>query len=453
MVSWCSHLSDYKPPLTELAITGLLVKHQTSRLLDSLLAILNNPWFERVWTLQEVAFGRKCTIILGRHNLNWESLCRGYLAIPTRGPDRLRETDRLLSRWKLYLQLRGRSLDAIPPSRFRGEHQIQAELQLLAEIRNMKATIPHDRVYSLHALFQVMGLDLPSPDYRKDVAAVFEDATLAYVRCRQSLAIINITPPPAESSGFPSWVPDWLTPGRYNEPLIWSLAEFGAKPPAAAAPTLTQNTGHGKLGVMGKRVGVVTKQVCCPLVGEAGLPRDVIYQQFVEGCLEWRRLMEGLTASGYPSGKGRKKIQSTLLWRFHPAVSRIGLLPWYRWLIDAGGEMPAVDGECLPMNTLIIDFCQPPCYISDTVLEELERQRRPRAKWAVYVLDTGYCGVALRVCSVGDVVALLPSLNPLVLRRWKNDGEYRIVTPTYCEGAMNGEMSLVAGELEEVILF
>lgn len=70
----------------------------------------------------------------------------------------------------------------------------------------------------------------------------------------------------------------------------------------------------------------------------------------------------------------------------------------------------------------------------------------------MYVLDTGYCGTAHRRCCVGDVVALLPSLHPLVLRRWKKDGEYRIVTPTYCEGAIKGEMGSLAAEMEEIIL-
>ncbi|KAK4099069.1 hypothetical protein N658DRAFT_430897, partial [Parathielavia hyrcaniae] len=35
---------------------------KSSRLLETLTGILNNSWFERVWTLQEVAFGRKCLV-------------------------------------------------------------------------------------------------------------------------------------------------------------------------------------------------------------------------------------------------------------------------------------------------------------------------------------------------------------------------------------------------------
>jgi hypothetical protein len=56
------------------------------------------------------------------------------------------------------------------------------------------------------------------------------------------------------------------------------------------------------------------------------------------------------------------------------------------------------------------------------------------------------------VCGVGDVVALLPSINPLVLRSWKKDGEYRVITPAYCEGAMNGQMNPTADQMDEIIL-
>lgn len=421
------YISTYMPAV------GFLFKNKTSQLLESLATILSNPWFERVWTLQEVAFARKCLVIHGQHTLDWESLCIGYLDIPSSPRDHSHpKPDLLLSRWHLYLQLRGRSLDAIPPSRFRGDTQVQSELQLLAQIPNMKATVPHDRLYSVHALFQTMGLTLPSPDYRKDIATVFEEATISYIRCRQNLDIITLTPPPDEASGFPSWVPDWLTPGRYTEPRIWKIADFNAKRLSTAnnAPILTENTGNGKLGVMGKTVGRIKTRVCCPLVGEASLSKEEFHQEFVKGCLDWRRLVDGL--AGYPSGKDPALIARTLLGAYH----RVGawgtaLKPWYRWVVDGGDAMPALGGE---------------------VLDELMGKRRLGATWVVYVLDSGYCGAAAQGCRVGDVVSIIPPLNPLVLCERGRDRGYRIVTPAYCEGVMNYEVQKLAGEEEEIIL-
>jgi hypothetical protein len=336
----------------------------------------------------------------------------------------------LLSRWYLYLQLRGRSLDAIPPSRFQGDAQAQSELQILTQIRNMKATVPHDRLYSVFALFQTMGLSLPNPDYRKGITAVFEEATISYIRCRQNLDIITLTPPPDEASGFPSWVPDWLTPGHYTAPRIWNIVDFDVKR-STALPTLTQNTGNGRLGVMGKTVGRIKTRVCCPLVGEAGLPRDEFHQAFVKGCLDWRRLVDGL--AGYPSGKDPELVGRTLLQTYHRFAEWKGaaLKPWYRWVLDGRGPMPALDGEAL---------------------DELVSARRPRASWVVYVLDSGYCGVAGQGSHLGDAVFLLPPLNPLVLREQTQGRGYRIVTPAYCEGAMNCEVQELAGELEEIVL-
>jgi hypothetical protein len=93
--------------------------------------------------------------------------------------------------------------------------------------------------------------------------------------------------------------------------------------------------------------------------------------------------------------------------------------------------MPALDGEAL---------------------DELVSARRPRASWVVYVLDSGYCGVAGQGSHLGDAVFLLPPLNLLVLREQPQGRGYRIVTPAYCEGVMNCEVQELAGELEEIVL-
>ncbi|KAI0180955.1 heterokaryon incompatibility protein-domain-containing protein [Hypoxylon sp. FL1284] len=409
---------------------GVLARHKRSQLVDSMTAILKNPWFERVWTMQEVAFGRKCVIIQGQSSVDWESFCRAYIAEPNlRGSGRT-AGDLILHRWRLYLSLRGSSLQKIPRARFEGAKQVDFELGLLAEIRNMQATVPHDKIYSLYAVFQTMGVSLPDPDYEKDVTTVFVEATEAYIRSRQSVDIIAIIPPTVDRPGLPSWVPDWLSRNRSNPSLIWKIADTRTKR-LHAAPLLTENTGDGKLGVMGKTVGKIAKTICCPLIGDPYFTTETGYAEALSSCVAWRSLIDGIDA--YPSGKDSRDIERTLLRPYHTNVARGPLGEWYRWAMHCSGTAPPVD---------------------DAVLDEVLAKRKAGGGFLVFVLDTGYVGTAHRSCGVGDLVALLSSLNPLVLRPREGNRprEFRIVTPAYCEGAMSGDLSLEPEELEEFVL-
>ncbi|KAK4157040.1 heterokaryon incompatibility protein 6, OR allele [Chaetomidium leptoderma] len=329
---------------------------------------------------------------------DWESFCMGYLAIPRARGQRDPATDLLLTRWRLYLSTRmtSSSLKSTPlPPPHLGRAQVQFELQLLAEIRNMKATVPHDRVYSLYALFQTMGsgVTLPSPDYKKPIGQVFEEATIAYIRGRQNLDIIAITPPPERNSGFPSWVPDWLTRGRHSAALIWKIANFDAQPP----PTTTTTT---------------------------------IIPTFLSACFDWRRLIDTSLARGRK--EPNRMMETILLRTYHGPIFTGVLGVWYRWMLD---------GCHLPI---------PP--MDDAVLDQIIKKRKPIGNQVIFVLDTGYYGTAHHVCRVGDAVAVLHPVNPLILRPQETEQEYRIVTPAYCYGAMNGEMGCPVEEQEKIIL-
>ncbi|KAI1645922.1 uncharacterized protein F4817DRAFT_317301 [Daldinia loculata] len=336
--------------------------------------------------------------------------------------------DLIIPRWRLYLSLRGSSLEAIPQTRFEGDGQVRFELELLSEIRNMKATIAHDKVYSLYSVFQAMGINLPSPDYGKDAVKVFEEATLAYIRSRQNLNVIAITLPPDPSSGSPSWVPDWLTPGRNGSALIWKITDFDAQY-HSTTPILTDNTRGGKLGVMGKVIGKINKRIRCPLVLDQALSHIQAYQEVISACLDWRHSISSLTR--YSPGKDPKLVGQALLRPYHANVPNSKLGTLYRWALHGDGTSPPED---------------------ETTLEAITEKRKLRENWVIFTLDTGYCGTAHHNCQAGDDIVLLKSLNPLVLRPQSKSHEFRIVAPAYCEGAMNGDMNSHNDELEEIIL-
>lgn len=208
----------------------------------------------------------------------------------------------------------------------------------------MKATIAHDKVYSLYSVFQAMGINLPSPDYGKDAVKVFEEATLAYIRSRQNLNVIAITLPPGPSSGSPSWVPDWLTPGRNGSALIWKITDFDAQY-HSTTPILTDNTRDGRLGVMGKVIGKINNRIRCPLVLDQALSHIQAYQEVISACLDWRHSISSLTR--YSPGKDPKLVGQALLRPYHANVPNSKLGALYRWALHGDGTSPPEDSKCL----------------------------------------------------------------------------------------------------------
>ncbi|RYP83369.1 hypothetical protein DL769_001393 [Monosporascus sp. CRB-8-3] len=79
-----------------------------------------------------------------------------------------------------------------------------------------------------------------------------------------------------------------------------------------------------------------------------------------------------------------------------------------------------------------------PKTIADKVLWIQERINC-LANYALFILDSGYLGLAYHNCQAGDRVVLLAGLDCPVLLRPEGDA-FRIVAPAHIHGAMHGEM-------------
>lgn len=82
----------------------------------------------------------------------------------------------------------------------------------MSEARYSKASLPHDNVYSIQGLLGQLGLVLPAPDYHKNVADVYQDATVAFLEAEGTLDILQQVHSLKSLQGLqllPSWAPDW----------------------------------------------------------------------------------------------------------------------------------------------------------------------------------------------------------------------------------------------------
>lgn len=175
----------------------------------SILALLQRPWFERIWVRQEVAeAGEESLVACGTKTLSWMAVRRAlkllYIELGlTLGPQHSQEYQNRfdsachLVRWGAFV------LNS-----------------LLFFLCGTKCTDPRVRVY---ALFGILDgghyLDAIIPDYSKSVSEVYLSVALEYIENNKSVEfLISCHKDSREEisvsqvDALPTWVPDWAHP-------------------------------------------------------------------------------------------------------------------------------------------------------------------------------------------------------------------------------------------------
>ena len=174
-----------------------------------------NPWFERVWVVQEAVLASRAMVLIGDWEVDWAAIgdaaswfqTKGY-ALPAVLKYELQDQQDLLpvakavSVWK----------QCSSPGK-----QI-ALLDLLQAFRNRLATDPRDKVYATFGIateladVEAHGFhQLLEPDYEKPVLDVYRDVARFLIIEHGSLDVLSDAGLPLEPSwpSWPSWVPDW----------------------------------------------------------------------------------------------------------------------------------------------------------------------------------------------------------------------------------------------------
>lgn len=152
----------------------------------SLLDLVGNAWFSRIWTTEEVAFSKRCTIMCGHKTMDW-----GAFAASLEHTSSLHHAT---EHWEL-LQCKDGMRDATLFAKLDDDSshptRRRQDVQLLNAMCMLQCGLPHDKVYGLYAVFAVRGVTLTLPDYTKPLVTVFEEFAKAYIDSRRSLEILR----------------------------------------------------------------------------------------------------------------------------------------------------------------------------------------------------------------------------------------------------------------------
>lgn len=466
------------------SMTNLTEQIRNSRSIHPMPALaqfLNNPWFTRVWVIQEVVVATKLEFVYGGLYFDWamlEFLFQIYaqpemshlLHMSPSGNYALENLGHLGT--MMALRQIVLSLEAVPSltdDEFSITPARAAKLRkrlnlgcLLSDFSSFQVTDPRDRVFAVLNLTRDEAQEILTPNYSPSISTqdVYFDAARFVFGSHDPLGILPFAGIGYEDrlAHMPSWVPDWshftsrpkIQSLAVTDPIFENMyqASGNKKPWVRVEP----NTRVLSLAII--KVDEIAK--LGPLSFWESLDDNSIMGKF--GVIPWHEQTYQLAVQGISDAYPFKSNQprSEAFWRTlvgdknlvgRPAPATLGC-NYYEYL--EGAKILKAHLQPVP-STLNLDdprVLQPKgsdVIVWRTALTLCASGRR------FCITNKGYMGMVPPLCKPTDVVCIiLGALTPYIIRRSSdNETSYEIVGECYMHGMMDGEM-LEAGKVEQL---
>ncbi|KAL3292467.1 HET-domain-containing protein [Colletotrichum asianum] len=191
--------------------------------------VLGRPWFERMWTLQELLLATHATILCGEQVIAWDISCQALelmeatFSLSSKG---VRNFVNCFYAYSDFQDISGNT-NGQTPTELAGGDEEGTLSSLVQHARIRHATNPKDKIFGLYGISQRLGQPFPSPDYTQSVAKIYTEATKAIIRHEHTLWPLDNVWSGNRQSGLSSWVPDWSGDYRWFDDV---LIELGGVP-------------------------------------------------------------------------------------------------------------------------------------------------------------------------------------------------------------------------------
>ncbi|KAK4160898.1 heterokaryon incompatibility protein-domain-containing protein [Cladorrhinum sp. PSN259] len=181
--------------------------------------LLENEWWQRAWTLQEIILPKKAVLVSGTYTVDFDKFSTGIIHAKKLG---LFDDSYFGNKWKSGTE----PFDMV--------HAIKAAPELpnvgdeflyyLASSHERAATNPRDNIFAVLGLFKAGRLQGTGiePDYAIEPGEIYRRATKVIIERSGKLDVLGFCYPYTKRvvSDLPSWVPDWGSTGNLAEPLM-----------------------------------------------------------------------------------------------------------------------------------------------------------------------------------------------------------------------------------------
>ncbi|KAI6084620.1 heterokaryon incompatibility protein-domain-containing protein [Hypoxylon rubiginosum] len=194
--------------------------------------ILSRPWFERMWTLQELLLSSHATVQCGGQSMNWDAFCQALMLVEALFAPSSKGSRNFINCYYAYSDFKELvEVDAgagVTRTEDDDESDVRKDLSTVVHHTRIRhATDPKDKIFAIYGISQKLGKPLPSPDYTESISMVYAKATAEIMRQDNSLWPLDNVWSGNRRTDLPSWVPDWSDDLRWSEDL---LSDLGALP-------------------------------------------------------------------------------------------------------------------------------------------------------------------------------------------------------------------------------
>lgn len=227
-----------------------------------LIALLELPWFTRLWVIQEVACARRAVILFGESSIGWDRLAQPVAELYHSGllQNDITKKGERGARAVIEIQsIRERIRKGCPPNL----------LELLLATGLADCSDPRDKVYGVLSL--AGDYDKDHDDLKPDYQATTQDVYKKVARWCVEKADTDMLLSSATTSQWkdlPSWVPDWSNTEN-NFPFIWSSRSFNFDSTNSAHSTDHSEPAHAKPRTVGDGI-LVLAGVSVDVIDEVG---------------------------------------------------------------------------------------------------------------------------------------------------------------------------------------
>lgn len=438
-------------PVTHHLLRQYELQHNRSKKgIDMLVALLKNPWFERIWVLQEVIVSKRAKIIQGNSEVLWDEFA---VAISTIWRLQLGSSSFVIVRGILQNVLHIQSL--------RKSFSIggRVELKKLALLfHGSKSTDPRDKLYALVGISSDADANTKMLSYSCSVSDAFHRWTIHTLYQDNSLEILRaVNKYKSHRSKMDcSWVPDWDIVSDSQELVHspgWPSFQFHAS--NSPNTKITFRDDQRVLGVSGHfvdRVEAVGMLMYAKTDEKILGSRDLaIIYKFEKILRSWEDTARiNIHRSYKPTGQamfeaywqtlcfGNFQTETENLVRSDFETFEKDLRKPFRYIDCLQSRLLVYVWALAVLIILMIYVCRKyrehslingPGFTSCSA--EMGHRRMIRT-------ETGYIGLAVHAARVGDRVCLMRgSQLPLLVRGDRSD--LRLVGDCYIHGIMYGE--------------
>ncbi|KAG5771608.1 hypothetical protein H9Q72_001914 [Fusarium xylarioides] len=449
---------------------------------DPIVNLLNRPWFQRTWVIQEAVIPKHAQVICGDQTISWVRFLRvvdaieyyqssvktvpGYHTIyNTISSLDLMRSARNNRHPRIYIlgqQFYRPLLTGLP---IKGQDDSRL-LDLVLMSRKYKCTYPHDKIFGLLGVtLEDTGSDLLNPDYEISPMDAYRNFVLWEIRHNGSLCVLGTSSQKGKSNRpSPSWVPDFnkIDPIEGLTRSIFRNSGFDAG--AGLPMEVRESNNNGTLHIKGSIVDTIhtvgkhtfkDKSSTFSMPGRRG-GRLSVYEQLQvnRGMIEeardiWLEATKGLARGIGPAPKA-EGIFTTTITDGKPLPNGSISPAWEPFLRTLFGDISVGSKYSAFMREISTSFVRL-TLIGDVFPEDYARgeqlfwikalgffaaiaQSRRFAS-----TDMGLVGYVPMRARQGDlVVVLYGSKVPFVVRE-KGHGRYSLVGECFMDGIMRGE--------------